>query len=480
MIVRAGLSALLLAFATATSAPPRLAVRVVRFYRATERQTGVVAVLQVPQAFAEASAGRIAWQTTVTIRDGSGLELLREQWWSGASAAPHRDEALDLQPLRLPAMNPGRYRLTVAIRDSVSGRSAETATEIVAFENSPLLSDLLLASSMRRAPSGDTVLNPGEMARGDLRFTTTPDLTLDGANPVIAFLMEAYTEREGTAATVIEIRDGAGKSIYKLPAFTQQIPAGGGVIRGQLPLEGLGEGEYQFLAQVTLNGQTVARSGTFAVGALEAALARGIAARSAAQGLDEAYFGGMTEEELDQAAEVLQLIATPKQLSVYKKDGPQKLTLSAKRAFLTQFWAERDQTKATPENETRQAFYEAVAYVNATFGEAGRAGRPGWKTDRGRVWARNGPPDDKLARQQEGRAPSYEVWRYTRGRMRYYIFADRTNLQQFALMKTNDLKENGVAGWIDIMTPEAVRDLGQYLGQNFFETSPGSTIGSNP
>jgi len=240
-------------------------------------------------------------------------------------------------------------------------------------------------------------------------------------------------------------------------------------------LEGLSEGNYQFVVAVTVAGKTVERSGDFAVGGIEAALARDLASQAAAQGIDEAFFGSKTEEELDQAAAPLALVATSRQLAVYKKAGADKLSISAKRAFLVNFWAGRDQNKATPENENRIAFYDAIDYVNKAFGEAGRGARPGWKTDRGRIWTRNGAPDDNFKRQQEGRAPSYEVWRYSRDRLRYYIFADRTGIGQYVLMKSNDLKEPGLAGWIDILTPEAVRDLGQYLGVNFFETSPGST-----
>ena len=62
--------------------------------------------------------------------------------------------------------------------------------------------------------------------------------------------------------------------------------------------------------------------------------------------------------------------------------------------------------------------------------------------------------------------------------MRYYVFADRNNLGTYTLMKSNDLKESGNTAWIEIMTPEAVREIGQFLGINMFETSPGSLLNS--
>lgn len=447
-------------------APPRLAVRAVRFYVPSAKQTQVLGFLQVPYALTEAAGNRIAWETTLVIKDAAGTTLGSQSWWSGAPASAKSAEAMGMEPLRFPPMAPGSYVIQVSVKDSVSGKVATTQASVEAFSSSPGISDLLLASAMRRAAPGDSTVGLGEFARGSYRFVTAPDLTLDGASPMISYLLEAYTDADAAASTVIEVRDGAGKSIYKLPATRQMIPAGGGVIGGQLPLEGLSEGNYKFVIAVTLGNKTIERSGDFAVGGLQASLARGIASRSASRGIDEAFFGAMTEEELDQSAEVLQLIATNKQLAVYKKTGGDKLSTSAKRAFLVSFWAERDQNKATPENENRIAFYDAVDYVNKTFGERGRAGRPGWKTDRGRVWARNGAPDDNYKRAAEGRAPNIEVWRFTRGRLRYYIFADRNGLGTYALMTSNDLKESGPSDWREIITYEAVRDLGNFLGVN--------------
>ncbi|MEP6591494.1 MAG: GWxTD domain-containing protein [Gemmatimonadota bacterium] len=469
---------LLLGAASAVpSTPPRLAVRAVRFYVPSVKQTQVLGFLQVPYALTEVGGDRIAWETTVTIKDAAGTVLGTQSWWSGAPASARREDAVGMEPLRFPPMTPGSYVIQVSVKDSVSGKVATTQTGIEAFAASPGVSDLLLASSMRKVPAGDTTSSLGEFSRGAYRFITAPDLTLDGAKPVLSYLMEAYSDADGEASMAIEVRDAAGKMIYKLPATRQMIPAGGGIIGGQLPLEGLGEGNYKFAMAVTLGGKTMERTGDFAVGDLETSLARTIAARSAAKGLDAAFFGGMSEEELDDAADVLQLIATSKQLAVYKKSGSDKLSLNAKRAFLVSFWAERDLNKATPENETRMEFYNAIDYVNQAFGESGRGARPGWKTDRGRIWARNGAPSDNFKRQQEGRAPSYEVWRYTRGRLRYYVFADRSGIGQFSLMNSNDLKEPGTAGWVDLMTPEAVIAIGQYLGVNLLGNALGSGSG---
>jgi len=449
--------------------PPRLAVHAVRFFVPQNQQTSILAFLQVPYVLAEAAGDRIAWQVQLQVFDGEGQVVHREEWWGGAPASLRIPEAYSMESLRFPSVAPGRYRIAVTVRDSVSGRSASAETEVVGFASAPVTSDLLLASEMRVVAPGDTMTMPGEVARGNVRFITSPDLVLDGLKPNLAFLLEAYTASEAVATTRLEIRNRAGtETVYRLAPFEQTIPAGGGVIRGSFPLEGLAEGEYTLLATVAMAGQTSERSAPFEVGSLSAAMARSNAARVAQRGLDEAWFASLSEEELDAAAEVLEIIAKPADLAVYKARGDGALTVSAKRQFLIQFWAERDLDKATPVNETRMAFYDAIEYANSRYGEAGRNARPGWKSDRGRVFVRYGRPSDETQFPAANRAPTFEIWRYTQGRVRWYIFADQNNFGNFRLIKTNDLQETSAPNWCEILTPETVRDqVEPYLGQRF-------------
>jgi GWxTD domain-containing protein len=58
--------------------------------------------------------------------------------------------------------------------------------------------------------------------------------------------------------------------------------------------------------------------------------------------------------------------------------------------FIEAFWARRDPTPDTPENEYKEEHYRRIAYANEHFA----AGIPGWKTDRGRMYIMYGPPDE--------------------------------------------------------------------------------------
>jgi GWxTD domain-containing protein len=481
------LSPLVLALGALSSAPvqqsaPQLAVKAVRFFAPDSARTSVVAFLQVPYILAEPTpAGdRIVWQTTLEVFDGAGTRLYAEPWWSSAPASFRIPEAYGMETLKLGQMSTGTFRIKVTVMDSVTGRSTSAETVVEGFTDHPAVSDLLLASQMRITSPGDTVSMPGEFSRGNVRFVTSPVLTLDALEPNLAFLLEAYSDVETSATTRLEVRSAAdGTIIYRLPPVDQTIPAGGGVIRAQIPLEGLPEGSYDLVANVTLGERQVERSDRFGIGSLEVAMARSIAARNAARGLDEAYFASLSEDELDRAQEALELIAKSSELAVYKADGDGALTVNAKRQFLIQFWAERDTDKATAANEYRMAFYDLIERADQLFGEDGRNVRPGWKTDRGRVYVKYGQPDERNPFPSGDRAPPFEIWRYTQGRLRWYIFVDRNNFGNFSLIKTNDQFESSAPNWCEVLTPQVVRNtIEPFLGQQFLQTT--SSDPNNP
>ncbi len=82
-------------------------------------------------------------------------------------------------------------------------------------------------------------------------------------------------------------------------------------------------------------------------------------------------------------------IITPEERSAFLK-----LNTDAEReAFIEYFWLKRDPTPSTVENEYREEYYRRVLYANDTF--SAKSGIPGWKTDRGMIYIKYGPPDER-------------------------------------------------------------------------------------
>ena len=124
-----------------------------------------------------------------------------------------------------------------------------------------------------------------------------------------------------------------------------------------------------------------------------------------------------------------------------------------------------------PENETRMQFYGAVGYANAHYSVRFT---PGWKTARGRVFAKYGAPDDSLVNPMSGRGIRYLVWRMAKGKSRYFIFGDRANNGNYILLRSNETSEPGVPGWLELVTPEASMDIATWLGLDarYFMNNP--------
>jgi len=92
-----------------------------------------------------------------------------------------------------------------------------------------------------------------------------------------------------------------------------------------------------------------------------------------------------------------------------------------KQSFIEQFWLRRDPTPDTEENEFKEEHYRRIAWANDRFA----SGVPGWKTDRGQIYIKFGPPDENDSHTSGGPGERdisegggsttffpYERWRY--------------------------------------------------------------------
>lgn len=78
--------------------------------------------------------------------------------------------------------------------------------------------------------------------------------------------------------------------------------------------------------------------------------------------------------------------------------------------FIEAFWKHRDPTPGTPENEFKKEHYRRLNYANYHFGRG--VPKPGWKTDRGRVYIILGEPRDIQRFIDESGIYNTEVWFY--------------------------------------------------------------------
>jgi GWxTD domain-containing protein len=100
--------------------------------------------------------------------------------------------------------------------------------------------------------------------------------------------------------------------------------------------------------------------------------------------------------------------------------------------FIVKFWEHRNPTPGTTENPFKDEHYRRLSFANQHFAE----NRPGWKTDRGRVYIVYGPPDVVTKHAGSAIAAPEEIWSYMHmkvGDTVFVRFVDECRCGKFSL-----------------------------------------------
>jgi GWxTD domain-containing protein len=160
-------------------------------------------------------------------------------------------------------------------------------------------------------------------------------------------------------------------------------------------------------------------------------------------------------------------IITDEERKAFKKLA----TDEEREQFIEQFWRRRDPDPDTDENEYREQYYERIAYANEHY----TSGRPGWMTDRGRIYIKFGKPDEveshpngglyeRPAYQGGGSTTTYpfEIWFYRYlpgvGSGIEIEFVDPTGSGEFRIARSPNEKD--ALAWI----PGAGNTLAEQVG----------------
>ena len=119
----------------------------------------------------------------------------------------------------------------------------------------------------------------------------------------------------------------------------------------------------------------------------------------------------------------------------------------AKRRALWEFWATRDPNPATAANEYRDEFYRRLQYANDRYT---RAGREGWRTDRGVVVLKYGLPSQVEPHLYDRETKPHEIWLYNNvpgEGQATFVFADQRGYGEFELIHSTVPGERRVGDW---------------------------------
>jgi GWxTD domain-containing protein len=106
---------------------------------------------------------------------------------------------------------------------------------------------------------------------------------------------------------------------------------------------------------------------------------------------------------------------------------------SEKDQFVEEFWKRRDPSPRTEENEFKMLYFDRIEQANSLIISEGK---PGWLTDRGRIFILYGPPLDRIRDPmgQSSYAFCREVWYYGNFPV---VFVDRACIGDYRLVTYN-------------------------------------------
>lgn len=134
-------------------------------------------------------------------------------------------------------------------------------------------------------------------------------------------------------------------------------------------------------------------------------------------------------------------------------------SLEKKRRYATQFWANMATSTKRDVKSIVSLVQERVDFANRYYGHLS----PGWTSDMGRIYIRNGAADDidrdVSSDQSRFVRKDYQIWKYSTGNKAVYVFVDiQMNGNYRLIYAENDDMENSDPDWM------------RFLGTDFDES----------
>ncbi|MGH7550124.1 MAG: GWxTD domain-containing protein [Gemmatimonadota bacterium] len=134
---------------------------------------------------------------------------------------------------------------------------------------------------------------------------------------------------------------------------------------------------------------------------------------------------GWIAENWDDAMTLIRYEATGDEMDLLEDIEGEQARIEAWNCF----WRIRDPVPATATNEGMAEYFRKILVANANWKSALR---PGYLSDRGRVYITIGPPDDIAQRPVPAGSSAYEVWTYQRYNFQI-LFVDRIGFNNYQL-----------------------------------------------
>ncbi len=369
-----------------------------------------------------------------------------EEKKSASAPANSRRELVDR--MRYLLSEPGRYRAVLythqfSPNDVVDSAEAELQTRKFA-ENNVEVSDVILASEIKKA----SAQNPDVAPQSAYEISPNPRQIYGDPVPTLFYYFEAYNLKgglkSGSYKSYCRVENENGGLVEGLgqPYRTKKKVHDFSVELGSVNVATLPAGVYTLVYGIADSAQNlqVSRRKKFYV--YNSAQIAG----SSAAGPVEQMLASASEGELDDEFARMQHIV----LRDEKKMFEGLTSADAKKKLIASLW-EVHKTEEYPNGVTfRMVYLTRAREADARFLTVLR---PGWKSDRGRVFILYGPPSNIERVPSNSNTKPYETWRYDdiQGGV-IFVFVDRTGFKNYELVHSTHRNELHNADWQSLIT----------------------------
>jgi GWxTD domain-containing protein len=356
------------------------------------------------------------YELTVTVDDNGGnrLETITRDRQLKVETSQKAGSRSDFRTSQVNVhLPPGKYKVEFSLLDKSSGEITKRELKVKLeslYERMPRVSGVEFARAFNRKTDKAGVFDKTDMV-------VVPSVTRtygEEGSDRLAYYFEVYPGSDSIARVVIEtkVRHATRGLLYRDTLHLLMTGATEKQLR-EISLRQLTPGEYEM--ELILRGR---RNKKLHERRLEF----------------EVLWTqeGMLVHDWKTAVAQLELIAELGEVGHMKE----LTTLPERTRAFEEFWAGRDPTVGTVENEAKTAFYRRVATANHNFRILRK---PGWRTDRGRIYIRYGTPDQIDDEPFAPNALPYQVWHYyTSGTYRRYLFVDENEDGDYRLQYPYD------------------------------------------
>ncbi|MCX5768242.1 MAG: GWxTD domain-containing protein [Gemmatimonadetes bacterium] len=348
---------------------------------------------------------RAGYSISIFIKDG-GATVAQSEAHESVLVASYKetsriDESIIYQDLL--TVKPGRYTLSVTVRDDGSSRSA---TEDVAL----IVPTLGVGAGTISTPIAFTRVSPRISVDSLPRLVANPQsAAVFGRDSVVGVYVEAYDN--GTQARLplnVTVTADRGSRLF---SDTLSLPRRGSLYSGVV---------YLAVSRVGIGPATVAFSRLGTADSVKA-----VVFISFGDDLPVASYQDMVD--------YLRWFANPVRLKALRDTAPE-MRAGAWAAFL------KTSASAVAGNDPLREYFRRLLDANTRFHEEGS---PGWKTDRGKVLLGLGDPDAVFEQQPRagdmGQRGRTQIWEY-RGLNVQLTFYDQSGFGRWRLTNSSELE----------------------------------------